>query len=41
MQSNKRDTNVKNIIFAPDGEGEGDDIEKIILRHVHYHMGNR
>ena len=38
MQQVKRDTDIKNRLLDPVGEGEGGMIERIALKHVYYHM---
>ena len=38
MRDSKRDTDVKNRLLHSVGEGEGGMTERIVLKHVYYHM---
>ena len=41
MQDTKSDTDVKNRLLDPVGEGKGGMIKRIGLKHVYYYMWNR
>ena len=41
MQDSKRDTDIKNRLLDSVGEGKGGMIERLVLKHIYYHMWNR
>ena len=38
MQDSKRDTDIKNRLLDSVGEGKGGMIERLVLKHIYYHM---